>query len=186
VRQRGLREQRDRLAEVVERVDLGDGLDAIDRVGGNGHRADGLLVALVTDVDDAIALARAHAHLVVHLGDERADRVDDVAAALPSGRDHLRRRAVGREHDRMPDRHLGDVVDEDHALALEALDDELVVDDLVVAVHRRLERPHHPRQRLDRHLDPRAEPPWLCEQDALNAGGLGHPDQLTDGAPALV
>ena len=41
--------------------------------------------------------------------------------------------------------------------SLEPLDDELVVDDLVVAVHGRLEGPHHPRQRLDRHLDAGAE-----------------------------
>ena len=41
--------------------------------------------------------------------------------------------------------------------SLEAVDDQLVVDDLVVAVHGRLEDPHHPRQRLDRHLHAGAE-----------------------------
>ena len=60
-----------------------------------------------------------------------------------------------------------DGVDEDHALGLEPLDDEPVVDDLVVAVDGRLEDPHHPHQRLDRHLDPGAEPPGLGQQHAL-------------------
>ena len=146
VRQRGLGEQRHRLVELGERVDLADRLDAADRVGRDRHRADRLLVALVADVDDAVALAGAHLHLVVHLGDERAHRVDDEAAALLGGRDHLGRRAVGRQHDRAARRHVGDVVDEHHALALEALDDDPVVDDLVVAVDGRLEgvRPSRP------------------------------------------
>ena len=52
--------------------------------------------------------------------------------------------------------------------SLEALDDELVVDDLVVAVHGRLEGPHHPGQRLDRHLHAGAEAPRLGEQHAVD------------------
>ena len=61
------------------------------------------------------------------------------------------------------------------ALALEALDDQLVVDDLVVAVDRRLEGPDHPGQRLDRHLHAGAEPARLGEQDAID----GHTIQAT-------
>ena len=109
-------------------------------VGRDGHRADRLLVALVADVDDPVALAGAHLDLVVDLGDQRAHRVDHEAAPALGGGDHLGCRAVGREHDRAPGRDLGDVVDEHHALALEALDDDPVVDDLVVAVDGRLER----------------------------------------------
>ena len=83
-----------------ERLDLGDRLDPVDGVGGDGHGADGLLVALVADVDDAVALAGPHLHLVVDLGDQRAHGVDHVAAAgLGRGHD-LGGRAVGREHDR--------------------------------------------------------------------------------------
>ena len=41
-------------------VDLGHRLDPVDRVGRHRHRADGLLVALVADVDDVVALAGPH------------------------------------------------------------------------------------------------------------------------------
>ena len=64
-------------------------------VGRDRHRADRLLVALVADVDDAVALAGPHLHLVVDLGDERAHRVDDVAAVGPGRGDDLGGRAVG-------------------------------------------------------------------------------------------
>ena len=64
-----------------------------------------------------------------------------------------------------------DVVDEDHALLAEPVDDEPVVHDLVVAVHGRLEDPHHPRERLDRHLDAGAEPARFGEQDLFDGHG---------------
>src|SRR5690606_21470845 len=60
----------------------------------------------------------------------------------------------------------------------EALDDDLVVDDLVVAVHGRLEGAHHPGERLDRHLDPRAEAAGRGEQHLVD----GHRRQRTDAA----
>ena len=60
------------------------------------------------------------------------------------------------------------VVDEDHAELAEAVDDEPVVHDLVVAVHGRLERPHHPCERLDRHLHAGAEPTRFGEQYLLD------------------
>ena len=75
-------------------------------VGRDGHRADRLLVTLVADVHDVVALAGAHLHLVVHLGDERAHGVDDEAAGRPRGLDDLGRRAVRRQHERRPGRHL--------------------------------------------------------------------------------
>ena len=76
---------------------------------------------------------------------------------------------MGRQHDRRARRDVGDVVDEHHALGLEALDDQLVVDDLVVAVHGRREAADHPGQRLDRHLHAGAEAPRLGEQHPLDA-----------------
>ena len=69
-----------------------------------------------------------------------------------------------------PGGHVGHVVDEDDALGTEALDHVPVVDDLVVAVHRRLEDPHHPGQGLDRLLDAGAEPPWLGQHDSVDSG----------------
>ena len=75
------------------------------------------------------------------------------------------------QHERRTGRHVVDVVDEDHALLAETVDDEPVVHDLVVAVHGRLEDPNHPRQRLDRHLDAGAEAPRFGEQDLLYGHG---------------
>ena len=139
-------------------------------------------MALVADVDDAVALAGAHLDLVMDLGDERAHRVDDVAAALAGRGDDLGRRPVGRQHDRRARRDVGDVVDEHHALALEALDDQAVVDDLVVAVDGRLERADHPHQRLDGHLDAGAEPSRLGQEHLFDC----HWRQATDADPPVA
>ena len=168
--ERGLGEQGDGAVGVVERGDVVLGLDEVDGVGRDRHRADRLVVALVADVDDGVALAGPHLDLVVHLGDQRADGVDDEAAvgtraaATTSGAEpwalSISGRALG---------HLGDVVDEHHAEVAEAVDDEPVVDDLVVAVHGRLEDADHPRQRLDRHLDACAEATRRGEQDPFDA-----------------
>ena len=169
-------------SEVGQGGDVVDRLDPVDRVGGDGHRADRLLVALVADVDDLVALAGPDLHLVVDLGDERAHGVDHVAAAGPGRRDDLGRRAVGRQHDRPARRHLGDVVDEDDAEVAEAVDHELVVDDLVVAVHGRLEGPHHPGQRLDGHLHAGAEPPGAASSTWSTAIGPRLPSEPGDDA----
>ena len=133
-------------------------LDEPDRLGRDGQRADRLVVAGVADVEDRVALPGADLGLVVHLGHERADRVDHEALRSPaprlttSGAEPWAESISGRAGG-----HVVDVVHEDHAQLLEALDDEPVVDDLVVAVDGRLEDAHHPRQRLDRHLDAGAE-----------------------------
>ena len=143
-------------------------------------------MAGVTDVEHGEALAGPDPRFVVHLGDERAHRVHDVAA-LGAGRvDHFGRRAVRRQHERRAGRDLGDVVDEHHALLAEALDHEPVVDDLVVAVHGRLEGPHHPGERLDRHLDAGAEAARLGEQHGLDgpAGGRSHAIEASCAPPS--
>lgn len=38
----------------------------------------------------------------------------------------------------------------------------------MIAENRRFEDPDHPGERLDRHLDPRAEPPWTGEENSLD------------------
>ena len=50
-------------------------------VGSHRHRANSLFVSLVADVDDLVTLARPDLDLVVDFRDQRAHRVDDVAAA---------------------------------------------------------------------------------------------------------
>ncbi len=83
------------------RSDVLDGLDEDDRLRRLAHRADDLLVALVADQDDRVAGGGVAPRLHVHLGDERARRVD--RAQLPRGgvRVHRRRDAVRREDDRL-------------------------------------------------------------------------------------
>ena len=62
----------------VERLGLLDGLDENRRLGRLAHRADDLLVPLVADEHDGVALVGVAPRLHVHLRHERADRVDDV------------------------------------------------------------------------------------------------------------
>ena len=169
--------KRHRFVEHGQFVHLVHRFDTADRARSDRHRADRFLVALVADVHDPVALAGPHLDLVMDLRDQGTHRVDDEAATFLCGGHDLGCRAVGRQHDRAPGRHVGDIVDEHHTLVFEPLDHELVVDDLVVAVDRWLERTHHPGQRLDRHLHPGAEPARFGEQDAVDAhddrGGAG-------------
>jgi hypothetical protein len=51
------------------------------------------------------------------------------------------------------------------------------VDDLVVAVHGRLEDAHHPRQRLDRHLDAGAVTAGLGQENFLDHTARVSPDR---------
>ncbi len=99
VRQGRLGQQCHRGVEFRQRVDLVDRFDPIDRRRRDRHRADGLLVALVADVDDPVALVGSHLHLVVDLGHERAHGVDDVATGGFGRRDDLGGRTVGRQHE---------------------------------------------------------------------------------------
>src|SRR3954452_14854271 len=146
----------------------------MDVVGRDRHRAHGFLVAFVPDVHDAVPLAGAHLHLVVHLGDERADGVDDEAALGPGRLHDLGRRSVRRQHDRPARWHLVEVVDEHDTEVFEAAHDQLVVHDLVVAVHRGIEGPDHPRQCLDRHLHTGAKAAGRGEEHSID----GHDPRL--------
>ena len=82
--------------------------------------------------------------------------------------DDLGGRSVRREHERGAVGHLVHVVDEDHPSGPELVHDVSVVDDLVVAVHRRLEDPDHPRQGLDGLLDSGTETSGRGQQDTLD------------------
>ena len=112
--------------------------------------------------------AAAHLGLVMHFGDERTYGVDDEPIVVPSGADDLGRRAVRGQHERRARGHVVDVVHEHDAELAEAVDDEPVVHDLVVAVHGRLEHPHHPCERLDRHLHAGAKAARFGEQYFAN------------------
>ena len=167
-----LGQERDRATRIGERGHVVLALDEVDRLRGDRGGADGLVVALVADVDDREALPRAHLGLVVDLGDERAHSVHHKASFAARPGDHLGRGAVGAEHHGRARGNLRDVVDEHDAEPAEPVDHELVVDDLVVAVDGRVEDAHHPRERLDGHLHAGAEAPWGREQHFLDPHDL--------------
>jgi len=73
-----------------------------------------------------------------------------------------------RQHNWAPDRNLLDVIDKLHALRPERINDDLIVNNFVIAVHRRLERTHHPGQSFDRHLDSSAKPTWFSKQHSID------------------
>ena len=165
-------------ADDVQILEVLFALEQPDRFGGDGHGPHRLLVPGMADVEDGVALATPHLELVVHLRHERAHGVHDGSAAGAGRLDHLGGRPMGAEHERGARGHLGDVVDENHALLAETVHDMPVVDDLVVAVDGGLEHPDHPGQRLDGLLDARTEAPRLGQ---LHSVDCGHEDQVTGG-----
>ena len=142
-------------------------------LGGLAGRTDDLLVPLVADQQDVVVVGREPACLVVHLGDQRAGRVD--RPELPPGRllVHDRRHPVRGEHDRRPLGHLVVLLDEDRAAVLQGLHHVLVVHDLLadvdgcsVGVQCLLDRDHGA-------VDPRAVAAGGGEQDTLSGRGHG-------------
>jgi hypothetical protein len=77
---------------------------------------------------------------------------------------------VSRQHDGAASWNFCDVIYKDHAQVAESLNNSLVMDDLVVAVDRRLEGANHPGQGLNRHLDPCAESTRGGKENLLNNG----------------
>ena len=135
-RQRGLGQPGD-LGRVAH-LEVGDvlgGLHQLDVPRGLACGALDLLVPGVPDQQDVVVLGREPTGLVVHLGDQRAGRVDGLQPPLLRLLVHLRGDAVGREHHRRALRHLVELLDEDRAARLEVGDHVLVVHDLLAHVH---------------------------------------------------
>ncbi len=131
----------------VERRDIRFGLDQQDlALGKLAHRADRLGVAGMADHHDLEPVLVMALGLDMHLGDQRAGRVDiDHLAPLRLGRDGLGH-AVGREDHGPVRRAFVQLLDEDGALLAQSVDDEAVVHDLVADIDRRAPF-------LQRHLD---------------------------------
>ncbi len=129
----------------------------MDGLGSDGHRADGLLVAFVANINNLVALAGAHFDLVMDLGDKWANRIDHVPAGIDRCGDHFGRRAVRGQHDWGASGNFGNIVDEDDPHVFESLNDKAVVNNLVIAVNGRLERANHRCKGLDGHLDASTE-----------------------------
>ena len=117
-------------------VDLVDGLHEDDAAGRLAGRPFDLLVALVADHHDRVAVGGEAARLDVDLGDQRAGGVDRAQLAGGGVVVDGRGDAVGGEDDHLALRHLGLLLDEDRAALGELLDHVLVVDDLLADVDR--------------------------------------------------
>ena len=96
-----------------------------------------LFVALVADEQDLEVVAGEAHGLAVHLGHERAGRVDRLQTAIGCRVHDRRRDAVRAEDDVRALGHLVDLVDEDRARRLELGHDVDVVHDLLAHVDRR-------------------------------------------------
>ncbi len=153
-RQRRLRDERDALGvRDLEAVDLGDGADQLDRLGRLAHRADHLLVPLVADQDDRVPVRGVALGLGVHLGDQRAGRVDHLELALAGVGVHLGGDAVCGEDDDRALGHLGLAVHEHRAAIGQVAHDVAVVDDLLADVDRRAEVVERPLDRVHGAID---------------------------------
>jgi hypothetical protein len=156
----------------LERVDVLLGLDEHDRAGHLAHRALDLLVPGVADEHDRVALGSELDRLAVHLGDERAGRVDRAQPALQGVGMDRGRDAVSREDGH---RALGDLVAElldEHRAALgELLDNVLVVDDLLAHVDGSAVQLERLLDRLDGAVDAGAVAARSGEQELLGSGG---------------
>ena len=171
-----LRQVGDALGVVeLERVDVLLGLDEDEVAGRLAHRALDLLVALVADQHDRVALGGELLRLDVHLGHERAGGVDRLQPARLGVRVHRRRDAVRGEDHGLALGHLGLLLDEDRAALAQLLDDVLVVDDLLAHVDGRAVQLERALDRLDGTVDARAVAARGSEQQPI--GGRGHRGQ---------
>ena len=140
----GLVDREGGLGEVGDPLGVGDlhlgrlvlVADEVDGPGRVAHGADDLLVPLVADEHDVVALGGELARLLVDLGHQRAGGVDHPQPAGPGLGVHRRGDAVGREHHRRALGHLVELLDEDRPPGLEVPDHVQVVDDLLAHVDR--------------------------------------------------
>ena len=148
-------------------------VDDLDVFGCFAGSAFDFLMAVVADQQDVEVILGEADGFAVHLGDQRAGRVDGAQAAVLGGLDDRRRDAVrGKDHQGA----LGDLVgfvDEDGALLLQGADHVDVVHDLLAHVDGRavvLQRFFH---RDDRAVNAGAVAARGRQQDLLGAGDGG-------------
>lgn len=126
-------------ARFVAHLHVVDGVGTVDHLDvlrGLTRGALDLFVAFVADEDDVVVVAGESFGLLVHLGDQRAGRVDGAQAALGSGLVHFGRDSVCREHHDGAFGHLVGLVDEDRTAFDQGVDHVPVVHDLLADINR--------------------------------------------------
>ena len=159
------------------------GLDEIDGAFRQlAHRADHFRVAMMADQHHMAAEALVAHRLLVHLGDQRARRVEiEEIARLGIGR-HGFRHAMGGEDDGLLAMGLRDLVEflhEDRALGLQPLHDIAVVHDLMAHIDRGaigLQRQHDD---LDGTVDAGAKAARAAQPDGQIRSVLSHAHRLS-------
>ncbi len=143
------------------------GFDEGDRTLGQlAHGAFHFRVAGVADQHDLAAAAKMDFRLAVHLGDEWAGGVEVKEVPPGRGRRHRLGDAVGGENHRLPGlRNFVEVLHEDRALRLEAVDDIAIMDDLMPHVDRRAIFGERQLDDLDSPVHPGAEAARAAEED---------------------
>ena len=183
-RQRGLGDEAE-IVRIRRHVSVGvlDGLDQRDgALRQLAHRANHLGMAGMADQHDMAAEALVAHRLLVHLGDQRAGRVEiEEFARLRIGR-HGFGHAMGGEDDGLLAvlvRNLVELFNEDRALGFEAFHDIAVVHDLVAHIDRGaigLQRQHDD---LDGAVDAGAETARAAEPDGQIRSVLSHAHRLS-------
>ncbi len=133
--------------------------------GGLAHGADDLVVAGVADQEDVIAQLDEAVDFEMHLGDERARRVDQAEAARFGFPEDGRGDAVGAEDGDAPGGHFGEFLDEDGPFVAQVPDDVAVVDNLASDVDRRAEDLQRKVHDLDGAIDAGAKAAGIGEKD---------------------
>ena len=159
-----------------ELLGIGHGLDQVDvpadaRVEA-AHRALDLRMAGVADQDHVEPVARVLADFHVHLGHQRAGRVEHGEPAPRGLLLHAARHAVRAEDDGRAVRHGVELVHEHGAEAAQAVHHEPVVHDLVAHVDRRAEQLDRALDDVDRAVDAGAEAARIGEQDLHRPAAL--------------
>ncbi|MNS53163.1 hypothetical protein D3C72_859110 [compost metagenome] len=116
--------------------------------------------------EDAFATVAAVArHLDMHLGDQRAGRIEHFQTAPGSFLAHGLGNTVGTEDDDDVIRHLIQLFDKDRTTRTQVFDHELVVHHFVTHIDRRAEDFQRAVDDLDRPVDPGAEAARVGEFD---------------------
>ena len=157
----------------LERGDLVGGFDQDDALRRLAGRPFDLLVAVVADHHDRVAVGGEAAGGDVDLGHQRAGGVDRAQAARGGVLVHRRGDAVGGEDDDRALGHLGLLLDEDRAALGQLLDHVLVVDDLLAHVDRGAVQLERALDRLHGAVDAGAVAARGGQQDALGSRGGG-------------
>ena len=172
-----------------ERLGVFRGLDQRHRAGRQlAERADHLGVVGMPDQEDFAAALEMNRSLAVHLGDQRAGRVQrEEIAGAGVGRNRFGN-PMGREHDRGVGivGNFGEFLDEDRALGLQTVDHVAVMHDLVADIDGGAIDGERPFDGIDGPHDPGAEATGRTKHDSevwlgWHQGYLGTESPLAGG-----